>query len=96
MSKAKKLYVKEHNQCAVCGYKKNLEVHHVVPVHVDPTLSAKSSNFITLCDYRNKGCHNVFGHFRNFRSKWNPNIRVFALQVSSMLELCKNEFESSV
>ena len=87
MTKAKRAYKKDHCKCAVCGYTKNLEIHHVVPVHVDRTKALDTDNFITLCDWRNHGCHYVFGHFRNFRTKWNPNIRQFALSVSKLLSL---------
>jgi len=74
MTKAKRTYVKEYNECAICNYKKKLEVHHVIPVHVDPLLSCEQDNFITLC----RDCHFTFGHFHNFRKYWNPSIKEFA------------------
>ena len=85
LSKAKKEYVKKHNTCAICGHTENLEVHHIIPVHIDTSKALDHSNFITLCDWRNHGCHYVFGHFRNFRTKWNPKIREFAKIVSDVL-----------
>lgn len=93
MSKAKKLYVKQNPECAVCGCKDHLEVHHVEPVHIKPQLAADPYNFITLCDKGNSGCHFVFGHFRNFRTKWNPFIRIFAEEVRNILEMCKDKFD---
>jgi hypothetical protein len=86
LTKAKRKHVKVFNKCAVCGTDKNLEVHHIVPVHVDVSLAVDPENFITLCDWRNHGCHFVFGHFRNFRSDWNPDIVEFAEVASNMLE----------
>lgn len=83
LTKAKRAYVKEHSVCAVCGYTKNLEVHHIIPVHVDILRALDPDNFITLCDWRNHGCHYVFGHYRNFRTKWNPKIREFATMVTA-------------
>lgn len=78
MTKAKRAYKKIHNKCELCGYTKNLEVHHIVPVHIDHTLACDPENFITLCDTRNFGCHYKWGHFHNFRSNWNPYIVEFA------------------
>jgi len=85
LTKAKRVYKKEHPECAVCGHTSDLEIHHIVPVHVDPSLALDPENFITLCDWRNHGCHYVFGHFRNFRTKWNPEIRDFAITVRGFL-----------
>lgn len=80
MTKAKRLYVKSHKKCAICGYKKRLEVHHVVPVHVDVSLACDQENFITLC----RTCHFTFGHFHNFRKYWNPHIKKLASHVSNL------------
>lgn len=77
-TKAKKEYKLAHNECAMCGNRKYLEVHHVEPVHVNPARAADPLNFITLCDGprgSNSACHRYFGHFGNFRSKYNPVIR---------------------
>jgi len=79
MAKAKKLYVSEHSECAICGYKKKLNVHHIIPIHIDETLSCDPDNFITLC----RDCHFTFGHFHNFRKYWNPDIREFAKRINS-------------
>jgi hypothetical protein len=87
MTKAKRAYKKKHPKCAVCGYDKDLEVHHIVPVSVDPSLACDENNFITLCDYGNKGCHYVFGHHRNFRSKWNEYIVELAQNVRDLLDM---------
>lgn len=76
--KAKREYLKNHPKCAVCCNEKRVEVHHIIPVHVDRTKACDPNNFISLCDEYNKGCHYNFGHYRNFRSKWNVNIRQFA------------------
>lgn len=78
MTKAKRSYKKDHSECAICGYKKKLEVHHKLPVHKYPLLACEESNFITLC----RSCHFTFGHFHNFRKYWNPNIEKFASQVN--------------
>jgi 5-methylcytosine-specific restriction endonuclease McrA len=81
MTKAKRAHKKKFPVCAVCGTVKDLEVHHIIPVHIDHTRACDPKNFITLCDWRNHGCHYVWGHHRNFRSKWNPYIVEFAEMV---------------
>jgi len=78
MAKAKSKYKKMHNVCACCGYKKKLEIHHVIPVHIDKELACYPGNFITLC----RDCHFRWGHFHNFRTNWNPYIKEFCLYVS--------------
>jgi len=91
MTKAKRAYVKEYNKCACCGHNKTLEVHHIKPVHLFPSLACDHSNFITLC----RNCHCSFGHFRNFRTKWNPGIVVFAEEMTSLLEYCYDSYEKT-
>jgi hypothetical protein len=72
--------------CAVCGSTKSLEVHHIVPFHVDPGLELREHNLITLCDgLWGLNCHFVFGHLRNWRranesviedsSHWNGKLK---------------------
>ena len=56
--------------CAACGRKDNLQVHHIVPYHLNPDLVLEPSNLITLCG---KYCHFVFGHFMDWKS-WNENV----------------------
>lgn len=61
--------------CAVC-YERDvskLEVHHIVPFAVDPSLELRESNLITLCNEQAMNCHLIWGHFQNFR-KINPDI----------------------
>jgi len=56
--------------CAVCGGKKKLEVHHVVPVHLDKSLELEENNLIALC----RGHHFLFGHLLSWWS-YNPDIK---------------------
>lgn len=66
----RKEYLKKSPCCEACGSCIKPEVHHIIPVHVDPTKELDLDNLITLCD---KYCHFVFGHFMNWKS-WNENI----------------------
>ena len=79
ITKAKRDYRIVHPECASCGNQKYIEVHHVIPVHIDMKLSCDPANFISLCDAKNNGCHRWIGHFGNFRSKWNTKIREYAI-----------------
>jgi 5-methylcytosine-specific restriction endonuclease McrA len=51
--------------CASCGGKDVLEVHHAVPVHIDPSRELDPTNLITLCEKRR--CHLIVGHIWNWK-----------------------------
>lgn len=53
-----------HPTCAVCGTKKDLEVHHKIPVFVDKMLELDSKNLITLCSTH----HLWVGHLGSWKS----------------------------
>ena len=61
--------------CAVCFERdmSKLEVHHIIPFHLDPSLELVDSNLITLCNEKAMDCHLIWGHFQNYR-KINPDI----------------------
>jgi len=63
-------HIKNNPTCAACGRKDGLEVHHIVPYHVDPSKELDPTNLITLCG---KYCHFVFGHLMDWKS-WNENV----------------------
>lgn len=65
----RKLHLDREPTCQACGRKKDLEVHHIVPVHIDKVLELEPSNLITLCEK----CHLIFGHLYDFKS-WNDNV----------------------
>ena len=66
----RKQFLKENPTCAVCGTKKNLECHHVVPYHIDKNMELLESNLLTLC----RRDHLIFGHLDSFRS-FNSNVK---------------------
>ena len=66
-SSVRKEHLKNHPYCAACGRDKKLEVHHIIPVHVDPSAELDPLNLMTMCA---DPCHIVFGHLMNFKS-WN-------------------------
>lgn len=63
---ARKEWLKEHPTCAACGGRKHIEVHHLIPVHVDKRRELDPTNLMTLCRLH----HEVIGHFSDWYS-WN-------------------------
>jgi predicted restriction endonuclease len=64
VQRAKEAHRRLHPECAACGLAKDVatgrqnEVHHVVPVHVQPGRACDPDNLITLC----RTHHYVCGH----------------------------------
>lgn len=44
---------RDNNECQKCGEINNLQCHHILPVNIEPLLSADIDNCMTLC----KKCH---------------------------------------
>jgi 5-methylcytosine-specific restriction endonuclease McrA len=59
----RKAHLVKQPACAACGRVAAVEVHHIVPVSVDPTKELDENNLITLCA---SPCHIVFGHLMNY------------------------------
>jgi hypothetical protein len=71
--KVREMHLLNYPTCTVCGTKKYLTVHHVVPVHIEPERELDFSNLMTLCEPQGGGCHLLFGHLRLWMSH-NPNV----------------------
>jgi hypothetical protein len=67
----RKKHLEIQSCCQVCGTKKQLVVHHKIPVSIDSTKENNLENLITLCDYNN--CHFLFGHLCDW-SNYNQTI----------------------
>lgn len=80
----RKAYLKKNPECEMCGHKKHLEVHHIVPYWLAPEKELDQNNLITLCGVRGYKCHLLWGHFKNYK-KYNENIRSDALYLLSKL-----------
>lgn len=61
-------WLKEHPTCDNCGSLENPEVHHKVPVHIDPTRELDETNLKTLCENPRLSCHLVVGHLLSWFS----------------------------
>ena len=67
-----KEYWKKHPNekfCHACGETKRVELHHIIPRHIDPSKIFDESNLIPLC----RCCHFRIGHLRNW-DNYNPNV----------------------
>lgn len=53
MKWVKMVLTRDNFTCKKCGSKDNLQAHHIIPIAVDPIISADIDNGITLC----KKCH---------------------------------------
>jgi len=72
-NKVRKEHLKKYPTCCACGGDKKVTPHHIVPVHVNPSLELDFDNLITLCEDSSFNCHLFFGHFKNWRL-YNPNV----------------------
>ena len=57
-------HLRKEPRCAACGGAKGLEVHHIIPVHVDPSKELLTDNLLTLCE----DDHFTFGHLKSWHS----------------------------
>jgi len=75
-TKARKRHLEKNPRCEVCGSKKALEVHHVIPFSIAPDLELDPSNFISLCENKKYGinCHLLLGHLGNYR-RFNASVK---------------------
>lgn len=66
--------IKAHPYCSVCGRKDRLQVHHIIPFHIDSSLELDPENCRVLCARKKVlNCHLIFGHLGDF-SSWNPSL----------------------
>jgi 5-methylcytosine-specific restriction endonuclease McrA len=77
----RKAFLAKNGSCAVCGGKRKLQAHHILPFHNHPDLELDPQNLLALCEGgKTLNCHLRFGHWNDFGDKWNPNIREEAPQ----------------
>jgi 5-methylcytosine-specific restriction enzyme A len=71
---ARKKHLLKEPVCQWCNGVENLQVHHVVPFHLDRSLELDPTNFITLCEKLNYNCHLRVGHLGAW-VRFNKNVR---------------------
>jgi 5-methylcytosine-specific restriction endonuclease McrA len=67
--KLRRQYLKNFDRCAVCGARKRLVAHHIIPYHIEPEKELDAKNLITLCESH----HLTFGHLQRWAS-YNINV----------------------
>jgi len=65
-------HLDQNGSCAGCGGISKLQVHHIIPVHIDPSYELDSNNLITLCMEKDE-CHLNLGHLGSWK-KSNINV----------------------
>lgn len=79
--KVRAAHLKKEPDCQVCGKRADVDVHHIVPVHVPipdggRSLELEPTNLITLCAVH----HLWHGHLGRWDS-WNLDVRLDAAQM---------------
>lgn len=83
----RKTWLDSNNECAACGAKDKLQVHHKKCFHLSPELELDYNNYITLCEDGNKCEHHIkIGHLGNFKLE-NPNVEKDAADIRKNLGL---------
>ncbi len=77
--KVREQYLTTHHECAGCGQRDNLEVHHKLPFHLFPDKELDPSNLMTLCTEGpgRINCHLVIGHLGDWTA-YNPDAEFLA------------------
>lgn len=75
--------------CAYCGRTKHVDIHHKVPVSIDPLLAHVQTNMVTLC--RKPPCHQIIGHNGHFGGRFEENIDG-VIQQSKVVKVKKNDW----
>ena len=83
---ARKKHLKLFPVCEACGSLNEIEVHHMKPYHLHPTLELDPTNLITLC--MDNDCHLYVGHGDNFKA-YNPNVKEDSAKVLAGKEKLK-------
>ncbi len=74
-------HITVYNKCKVCSTQKSLDVHHIIPVSVDPSLELNFDNLVTLCRHH----HFYIGHKGNWND-FNINVEEDCNQLKEIYE----------
>jgi len=77
-STVRKHHLEKEGWCRICGGIDELQVHHKIPFHFNPTLELNEGNLITLCEKLGKDCHLKYGHLGSWK-QYNPEISEIAV-----------------
>ena len=65
-------FILKNDRCAACGGSENLQVHHIIPYHIEASKELDTQNLITLC-MGQYNCHLHVGHGGSFKY-YNPDV----------------------
>ena len=88
-SLVRRIHLKSHPMCAACGSTRFIQVHHIVPFHMNRSLELNEGNLITLCMGKSE-CHLALGHgdsFNTYNPHVVPDVRVVAADPSTLPEI---------
>ncbi len=68
----RKKWIQAHPNCSGCATTSKLQVHHLIPVHLDPIKELDETNLITLCELAGHDCHFHLGHLLDWLA-YNPD-----------------------
>lgn len=80
-------HLKKQPVCQACGRAGSLEVHHIVPFHVDNSKELEPENLLSLCA---DPCHIVHGHLMSWR-RWDPDCVANCKNYRERVEKSKRE-----
>lgn len=84
-------HLARHPQCAACGFTRNLQVHHLVPVSIDFSLELCPANLLTLGSQCPSGNHHfLIGHAQNWQA-YIPNAREIAHMLHAQIRNAHRE-----
>ena len=67
---ARRLHLKTQPNCVACGTADKVQVHHIQPYHLHPSLELDQANMVTLCENPEANeCHLKIGHRGNFKNE---------------------------
>lgn len=79
----------DEKYCHICGERKNVELHHIIPRHVAPDKIFDEDNLIPLC----RACHFRWGHLCNW-DDYNPHVREDAKMLSALISKRRKEVKN--
>ena len=86
--RVRRRFKKKHPHCAVCGSRRKVQIHHIVPFQFAPDLELEETNLISLCTggrFKGLNCHLIFGHRGSFQ-KVNEAVEAVAAEWSVYLD----------
>lgn len=82
-------FLKQNPTCLACGSTQNLNVHHIIPFHINPKLELNHNNLITLCRQHHLTLgHDTDGPLGPLKPNWsafNKNVKADALALRKKL-----------